>query len=84
MAGGCKGWPQPIREGVSCVPPMVVIAESPTIVALLQANRPPARLIAADMIGARCASVNASEVTTRPPPGSRPRAVMAVPISASL
>ena len=39
---------------------------------------------AANMIGARCATANTSDMTTRPPPGSRPRAVMAVSISTSL
>ena len=34
--------------------------------------------------GARCTSVNASPGTTRPLPGSRPKAMMAVSISASL
>src|SRR6516162_4938982 len=33
------------------------------------------------MIGARCGAVNPSGMTTRPPPGSRPRAMMAVSIS---
>src|SRR5215471_5464202 len=37
------------------------------------------------MIDARCAGVkNASGMTTRPPPGSRPRAMMAASISVSL
>ena len=35
-------------------------------------------------IDARCAVVNASGMTTKPPPGSRPRAMMAVSISPSL
>src|SRR5215831_1543052 len=30
---------------------------------------------AANMIGTRCATTNASAVTTRPPPGSRPKAM---------
>jgi hypothetical protein len=29
----------------------------------------------ADMIGTRCTSVNPSGMTTKPPPGSRPRAM---------
>src|SRR5215468_6504473 len=36
------------------------------------------------MIGARCPLVNPSGRTTRPPPGSRPRSMMAASISASL
>jgi hypothetical protein len=39
---------------------------------------------AADMIGARCTFKNPSGMTTRPPPGSRPRAMIAVSISTSL
>jgi transposase len=39
---------------------------------------------AVDMMSARCACVNISGMTTRPPPGSRPRAMMAASISASL
>jgi putative ABC transport system substrate-binding protein len=35
-------------------------------------------------IGPRCTTMNASGMTTRPPPGSRPRAMMAVSISTSL
>jgi putative ABC transport system substrate-binding protein len=38
----------------------------------------------ADIIGARCPFMNGSGITTRPPPGSRPRAMMAVSISTSL
>src|SRR5262245_21768804 len=36
------------------------------------------------MIGARCPSVNDCGMTARPPPGSRPRAMMAASISTSL
>ena len=39
---------------------------------------------AANMIEARCKFVNPSGMTTRPPPGSRPRAMISVSISASL
>jgi hypothetical protein len=39
---------------------------------------------APDMIGARCVSDHPSGKTTRPPPGSPPRAMMAVSISTSL
>src|SRR5215831_7497286 len=35
-------------------------------------------------IDARCVSRNASGTTTRPPPGSRPRATIAISISTSL
>jgi hypothetical protein len=39
---------------------------------------------AADMIDVRCVFVNTSAVTTRPPPGSPPRSLMAASISTSL
>jgi hypothetical protein len=39
---------------------------------------------AANMIATRCASVHESGMTTTPPPGLRPRALMAVSISTSL
>jgi hypothetical protein len=39
---------------------------------------------AANMIAALCPATDPSGTTTRPPPGSRPRAMMAVSISASL
>ena len=42
------------------------------------------KLRSANMIGARFVTMNPSGMTTRPPPGSRPRARMAVSISAWL